>query len=51
LLEVKYLRVGFINQSISRSKSVPFRDNGVTLQQKLEGTNDNVRARDKKVND
>jgi hypothetical protein len=33
LLEVKYLRVGFINQSISRSKLVPFRANGVSFQQ------------------
>jgi hypothetical protein len=34
LLEVKDLRVGFINQTILRSKSVPFRANGVTCSSK-----------------
>jgi hypothetical protein len=46
------LRVVFINQSSARPRSVPFRVNGVTFSSdNLEGTNDNVRARDKKVND
>jgi hypothetical protein len=34
LLEVKDLRVGFINQTISRSKSVPSRANGLTCNNK-----------------